>query len=449
MHTTPHTHTHAMMMMMMNDNNSTQSVSTSFYEPPPWGLQGKPSISFHLEVIKDGEHIETIALDSRPYFVVGRQRETCHIVLDNPSMSRQHAILQYRQEDDGRLYVYDLKSTHGTFWNRKQIAPFRYVPLRIGDQLRFGVSSRVLVVGTSDERAHKLQESREEERERFVKRQGEKWRQERERLMREEERRQRRQERRQRKKLERQMKRARDNELIHDDDYDDDDGDDGYSDIDDDGDIIGRRMRVENEFMDNNALFDEDDEFYDRTLRNKKRRTAVDNVHDGAETKVETLDSLLEKRTNVTARLVELRKSLDQILQADAERQTKVVQSGEGGDKNGQEEKETDDADDTLERYMQGITSTHAAISRGDIEKQIAELEEERNTLNGLIEMARPAIDELAVSHQKNKFSEMDLFTPDMFLRPARTASNRMSATDARVSSSGAAPTTNDLNNKR
>ncbi|CAK9047769.1 unnamed protein product [Durusdinium trenchii] len=48
--------------------------------------------------------------------------------------SRYHCVLQCK-EASPEIYVYDLKSSHGTVLNGKQIDPYKFEPLRVGGQL--------------------------------------------------------------------------------------------------------------------------------------------------------------------------------------------------------------------------------------------------------------------------------------------------------------------------
>ena len=53
-------------------------------------------------------------------------------------------MLQHRR--NGALYLRDLGSAHGSAVNRQQVAPDAYIPLNVGDQLRFGSSTRTYVL---------------------------------------------------------------------------------------------------------------------------------------------------------------------------------------------------------------------------------------------------------------------------------------------------------------
>nr|XP_003700466.1 PREDICTED: kanadaptin isoform X1 [Megachile rotundata] len=117
------------------------------YVEPAWG--GKSEQDYKLEVLKSGVIVETILLKEQSFYIVGRL-PSCHVSLAHPTISRYHAVLQYRSREDGEnlkgFYVYDLGSTQGTFWNGHRIKPNVYVRIRGGHILRFGCSLRKYIV---------------------------------------------------------------------------------------------------------------------------------------------------------------------------------------------------------------------------------------------------------------------------------------------------------------
>lgn len=129
------------------------------YDEPSWG--GIPEDEYKLEVLKSGVIVQTIDLTSKSYHVVGRL-PNCDISLAHPTISRFHAIIQYRGIEDENnskgLYVYDLGSTHGTFWNGNRVPPNAYVRLHDSHIIKFGCSARKYIVQA-------LHESKEEESE--------------------------------------------------------------------------------------------------------------------------------------------------------------------------------------------------------------------------------------------------------------------------------------------
>ncbi|EIT86916.1 transcriptional regulator CadC [Fictibacillus macauensis ZFHKF-1] len=66
--------------------------------------------------------------------IVGRSSvdSTPDIILSSPYVSRTHCMLTYLE---GRIYVKDLNSLHGTFINGERISPGVEIELRLGDVL--------------------------------------------------------------------------------------------------------------------------------------------------------------------------------------------------------------------------------------------------------------------------------------------------------------------------
>ena len=160
---------------MAEDNNHKALVlPTLSYNEPHWSSQ--PPQSYHLTVIKNGTVVCDIPISRKPNHVFGRL-PTCDVQLEHPSISRHHAVLQYRpphksnqksEEEDleencsqsGRVctssvsvnpleegfYVYDLGSTHGTFISKTKIQMRCYYRLRVGQMVKFGGSSRLFLL---------------------------------------------------------------------------------------------------------------------------------------------------------------------------------------------------------------------------------------------------------------------------------------------------------------
>ncbi|TQD96160.1 hypothetical protein C1H46_018225 [Malus baccata] len=75
--------------------------------------------------------------------------DLCDLALEHPTVSRSHAVLQFKRS--GEAYIYDLGSTHSTFVNKNQVNKKVYVDLRVGDVIRFGLSTRLYIFqGPSD-----------------------------------------------------------------------------------------------------------------------------------------------------------------------------------------------------------------------------------------------------------------------------------------------------------
>ena len=112
--------------------------------------------------------IDTYHISRQSSYLFGRERKVADIPVDHPSLSKQHAVLQYRAlpsrgvENRGgtamatapppkvlcRPYLMDLESTNGTFLNGIRLDPARYYELRRGDVITFGASTREYVLLT-------------------------------------------------------------------------------------------------------------------------------------------------------------------------------------------------------------------------------------------------------------------------------------------------------------
>lgn len=127
------------------------------YKEPPWGGLNPPPENdkslYTLEELKSGVIVRTHEL-SKSYQVVGRL-PTCDIQLEHPSLSRYHAILQFKavgsSDKPAGFYLYDLNSTHGTFHNKNKCFPKTYYRLRVGHMIKFGGSTRQLILQGPDE----------------------------------------------------------------------------------------------------------------------------------------------------------------------------------------------------------------------------------------------------------------------------------------------------------
>ncbi|KAL7101102.1 hypothetical protein ACP275_08G035900 [Erythranthe tilingii] len=116
------------------------------YKIPEWSAP--PGHEFVLEVLKDGAIINQFDVNKKGAYMFGRV-DLCDFVLEHPTISRFHAVLQFKS--NGGAYLYDLGSTHGTFINKSEVKKRVYVDLHVGDVIRFGQSSRLYIFqGPSD-----------------------------------------------------------------------------------------------------------------------------------------------------------------------------------------------------------------------------------------------------------------------------------------------------------
>jgi smad nuclear-interacting protein 1 len=122
-----------------------------------------PSTRYRLYCFKDNkQHGDPIKLDGGvSCYMIGRDDRLCWITLHHPSISSQHAVIQFKQKWHSAPfalngadavprstilpYLMDLDSTNGTQLNHRPIESRRYIELRHKDVLRFGQSEREYV----------------------------------------------------------------------------------------------------------------------------------------------------------------------------------------------------------------------------------------------------------------------------------------------------------------
>lgn len=122
-----------------------------------------PREAYSFEVIKDGVVVSNIDLSERAHYVIGRHKSTAHVVLEHPSISRQHVIVQHR--DDGEVYLYDCGSTHGTFCNKGRLPAREHVLCPVGSTVKLGQSTRLLcLLGPAREEPTTKEREREAKR---------------------------------------------------------------------------------------------------------------------------------------------------------------------------------------------------------------------------------------------------------------------------------------------
>ncbi|KAI4166382.1 MAG: hypothetical protein LQ348_007819, partial [Seirophora lacunosa] len=139
-----------------NASAQNPSITLKYHEPPESRLPSTPHL---LYVFKSTALLSTLQLHERSCWLFGREKQVVDAVIEHPSCSKQHAVLQFRhvvvnkQGGEVRLYVIDLESANGTWVNGEKVAPARYVEVRHKDVLRWGGSEReyVLLVPSVEE----------------------------------------------------------------------------------------------------------------------------------------------------------------------------------------------------------------------------------------------------------------------------------------------------------
>lgn len=86
---------------------------------------------------------EVIHIYKRGYYLFGKDNRVVDILLLHESISRQHAVIQYRTvKGESKPCLMDLESTNGTCLNNDKIETARYYELKPLDIIRLGKSTR-------------------------------------------------------------------------------------------------------------------------------------------------------------------------------------------------------------------------------------------------------------------------------------------------------------------
>ncbi|KAI9584318.1 hypothetical protein GQX74_006213 [Glossina fuscipes] len=136
-------------------------VQCNPYKVPPWSSTPSKDCKYSFEILKSGQIIEKIEdLQEKAFWTFGRLPEN-DIEMAHPTISRFHAILQYRSKQEINenvnssdtseeipegWYVYDLDSTHGSFLNKQRIPAKVFIRIRVGHMLRLGASTRSYIL---------------------------------------------------------------------------------------------------------------------------------------------------------------------------------------------------------------------------------------------------------------------------------------------------------------
>lgn len=140
-------------------NSIVQADGTSTtlkYHEPSEARKPPPRDQWKLFVFKGSNIVDTIDLNLKSCWLVGRDAGVTDVMAEHPSISKQHAVVQFRYIEKrnefgdkmGRVkpYLLDLESANGTVLNDEPVPPSRYLELRHKDMILFGHSTREYVV---------------------------------------------------------------------------------------------------------------------------------------------------------------------------------------------------------------------------------------------------------------------------------------------------------------
>ena len=132
------------------------STITLKYHEPPEARKPPPKDQWKLFVFKGPDIVDTIDLNGRTCWLVGREMAVVDLPAEHPSISKQHAVIQFRHTEKrnefgdriGKVkpYLIDLESANGTKLNSDKVPDSRYLELRDKDMIQFGQSTREYVL---------------------------------------------------------------------------------------------------------------------------------------------------------------------------------------------------------------------------------------------------------------------------------------------------------------
>ena len=96
-----------------------------------WVLQGRDGRGAPLRIVLG----ETELAQAYLGLTLGRHPALCERVIGDPSVSRRHLRIGL---DAGALFAEDLNSLNGTLLDGAEMAPFRPVPISVGQVLTLG-----------------------------------------------------------------------------------------------------------------------------------------------------------------------------------------------------------------------------------------------------------------------------------------------------------------------
>jgi smad nuclear-interacting protein 1 len=143
--------------LLAKEANTVAGTSTVLkYHEPAEARKPPAKEQWRMYVFKKKDLLDTVQLYQRSCWLAGRDKNITDLALEHPSISKQHAVIQFRHQtttneygdktNKVKPYLIDLESANGTKLNGKLIATSRYVQLVDGDVISFGDSEREYVM---------------------------------------------------------------------------------------------------------------------------------------------------------------------------------------------------------------------------------------------------------------------------------------------------------------
>ncbi len=135
--------------VLADDQNQINGVALNFALPPDSARASEAPGDWRMYEFKGDDSGAVVKLYDKACYLVGSDPDLTNVTehneeiefvkLEDSTVSRQHAVVQFRRRPNGVLpYLLDLGSTNGSFLNESRIEPGRYIELRNQDVVRFG-----------------------------------------------------------------------------------------------------------------------------------------------------------------------------------------------------------------------------------------------------------------------------------------------------------------------
>jgi len=328
------------------------------YEPPFWS--GKPKTQYRLELLKDGISKGDIDFCNKGFYLFGRA-PVCDVILDHPSVSRQHAVIQFRRNGDA--FLYDLASNHGTFLGKKRIKANSYIPIPKNNNLiKFGASSRLYILHTGYDTGENDDEDDEDDDEDNQEQNTEKTQPPK-------------QPQQSQPKSKQQKQREAPPKI------------DRLKAKLDENDEDFAALTQHREFYKAMYKGDDDDAFFDRTGRVEKKRENQKKIARGGK-QAETYETLIAKQKVTLAH--------KNLLQADIAELTKPKEKSDKQNLEVDPDDDTNADNDMLDSFMSDINSILVKEKLARKNKLLHELEREYDRISSLANLVKPALSGLA-----------------------------------------------------
>ena len=143
--------------LLAKEANTVAGTTTVLkYHEPAEARKPPTKQQWRMYVFRDKDLLDTVYLFQRSCWLMGRDQKVTDVLLEHPSISKQHAVVQFRhltttneygdRKSQVKPYLIDLESANGTKLNGEKVAASRYVELVDGDVIGFGESEREYVM---------------------------------------------------------------------------------------------------------------------------------------------------------------------------------------------------------------------------------------------------------------------------------------------------------------